>query len=166
MRNVVVKRQTFAGWSQALKSAWISVECLKGAWFLILPWKWWFFLEKCLKMTVLSLKNKTSRYFVLFCVALPQIIINYSYFNEKKKTQKMSKKAIFIYPFWLICDLTVNCMEIQDFVQLPCISLLWYTWNDHENVLENCENVLEKCLNFFWKPVLTMICLAMLCNPL
>ena len=71
-----------------------------------------------------------------------------------KKTQKMlKKKAIFIYPFWLICDLTVNCMEIQDFVQLPCISLLWYTWNDNENVLEKCENVLEKvlekCLNFF-----------------
>ena len=57
-----------------------------------------------------------------------------------------------MYPFWLICDLTVNYMEIQDFVELPCI-LLWYTWNDSENVLENCENVLEKvlqkCLNFF-----------------
>ena len=47
----------------------------------------------------------------------------------------------------------VNYMEIQDFVELPCISLLWYTWNDTENVLENCENVLEKVLekylNFF-----------------
>ena len=49
----------------------------------------------------------------------------------------------------------VNYMEIQDFVELPCISLLRYTWNDTENVLENCETilekVLEKCLNFFLK---------------
>ena len=70
-----------------------------------------------------------------------------------KKRQKMSKKAIFIFLFWLICDLMVNHMEIQDFVELPCISSLWYTWNDTENVLENCENVLEKvlekCLIFF-----------------
>ena len=53
----------------------------------------------------------------------------------------------------MICDLMVNYMEIQDFVELPCISLLRYTWNDTENVLENCvtilEKVLEKCLNFF-----------------
>ena len=51
------------------------------------------------------------------------------------------------------CDLMVNYMEIQDFVKLPYISLLWYTWNDMENVLENCETILEKvlenCLNFF-----------------
>ena len=39
--------------------------------------------------------------------------------------KKHSKKAIVTYLFWLICDLTVNCMEIQDFVQLPYISLLW-----------------------------------------
>ena len=67
----------------------------------------------------------------------------------------MSKKAISIYPFWVICDLMVNYMEIQDFVELPCISLLRYAWNDIENVIENCENVLEKvlekCLNFFLK---------------
>ena len=55
----------------------------------------------------------------------------------------------------------VNYMEIQDFVELPCISLLRYTWNDTENVLENYETmfekVFEKCLNFFfWKPVLTI----------
>ena len=60
---------------------------------------------------------------------------------------------ISIYLFWMICDLMVNYMEIQDFVELPCISLLRYTWNDTENVLENCETilekVLEKCLNFF-----------------
>ena len=72
----------------------------------------------------------------------------------------MSIKAISIYPFCVICDLMVKYIEIQDFVELPCISLLRYTWNDAENVLENCENVLEKvlekCLNFFWKPVLTM----------
>ena len=53
----------------------------------------------------------------------------------------------------MICDLMVNYMEIQDFVELSCISLLRYTWNDTENVLENCETilekVLEKCLNFF-----------------
>ena len=53
----------------------------------------------------------------------------------------------------MISDLMVNYMEIQDFVELPCISLLRYTWNDTENVLENCvtilEKVLEKCLNFF-----------------
>ena len=61
----------------------------------------------------------------------------------------MSKKAISIYLFWMICELVVNYMEIQDFVELPCISLPWYTWNDAENVLENCEIVLEKCLNFF-----------------
>ena len=42
----------------------------------------------------------------------------------KKIIQKMSKKAISIYPFWVICDLMVNYMEIQDFVELPCISLL------------------------------------------
>ena len=65
----------------------------------------------------------------------------------------MSKKQISIYPFRMICDLMVNYMEIQDFVKLPCISLLRYTWNDMENVLENCETilekVLEKCLNLF-----------------
>ena len=47
----------------------------------------------------------------------------------------------------------VNYMEIQDFVELPCISLLRYTWNDTENVLENYETmfekVFEKCFNFF-----------------
>ena len=46
----------------------------------------------------------------------------------------------------------VNYTEIQDFIKLPCISLLWYTWNDTENVLEIWKNVLEKvlekCLNF------------------
>ena len=70
----------------------------------------------------------------------------------KKKTlkKKVKKKAIFIYPLWLICDLTVNCKETQDFVQLPCISLLWHTWNDNENVLEMCENVFEKVLEKFW----------------
>ena len=65
----------------------------------------------------------------------------------------MSKKQFPSTPFWLIYDLMVNYMEIQDFVELPCISLLRYTWNDTENVLENCETilkkVLEKCLNFF-----------------
>ena len=40
----------------------------------------------------------------------------------------------------------VYYMEIQDFVELPCISLLRYTWNDMENVLENCETILEKVL--------------------
>ena len=40
----------------------------------------------------------------------------------------------------------VYYMEIQDFVELPCISLLRYTWNDTENVLENCETILEKVL--------------------
>ena len=49
--------------------------------------------------------------------------------------------------------LMVNYMEIQDFVELPCISLLPYTWNHTEHVIENyetiLEKVLEKCLNFF-----------------
>ena len=31
---------------------------LKSAWFFILPWKWHTFLEKCLKMTWMTLKNK------------------------------------------------------------------------------------------------------------
>ena len=53
---------------------WIShytgcVQALKSA--LILPWKWWFFPEKCLKMTISSLKKKTSKYFVIFYVSLP-----------------------------------------------------------------------------------------------
>ena len=65
----------------------------------------------------------------------------------------MSKKQFSSTPFWMIYDLMVNYMEIQDFVELPCISLFRYTWNDTENVLENCETilekVLEKCLNFF-----------------
>ena len=65
----------------------------------------------------------------------------------------MSKKQFPSTPFWMIYDLMVNYMEIQDFVELPCISLLRYTWNDTGNVLENCETilekVLEKCLNFF-----------------
>ena len=60
----------------------------------------------------------------------------------------------------MTCDLMVNNMEIQDFVELPCISLLRYTWNDMENVLESCETVLEKSWKvlefFFSKPVLTM----------
>ena len=61
----------------------------------------------------------------------------------------------------MICDLTVNYMEIQDFVNLPGISLMRLTWNDSENDLENCENILEnileKCLNFFsWKLVLAI----------
>ena len=46
----------------------------------------------------------------------------------------------------MICEFIVNYMEIQDLVELSCISLLWYTWNDTENVLENCEIVLEKVL--------------------
>ena len=79
----------------------------------------------------------------------------------KKQCQQ---KAISIYPFWVICDLMVNYIQIQDFVELPCISLLWHAWNDTENVLENCvnilEKVLEKCLNFFWKSVLTMFAVA------
>ena len=62
---------------------------------------------------------------------------------------------------WFVTCRMVNYMEIQDFVELPCISLLRYTWNDTENVLENCETifekVFEKCLTFFfWKPVLTI----------
>ena len=72
----------------------------------------------------------------------------------------LKKKAIFIHSFWLIFDLMVNYLEIKDFVkeikdfvELSCISSLWYTWKDVENVLENCKNVLEKvlenCLNFF-----------------
>ena len=101
-------------------------------------------------MTVLSLKNKTSRYFVLFYVSLPQIIIN-NLISMKNK--KCKKKSNFHLPVLTDLWLAVNCMEIQDFVQLPSISLLWYTWNDNENVLEKCENVLEKvlekCLNFF-----------------
>ena len=49
-------------------------------------------------------------------------------------------------------------MEIQDFVELLSISLLRYTWNDTESVLENCETILQKVLEFFfWKPVLTML---------
>ena len=54
---------------------------------------------------------------------------------------------------WFVTCRMVNYMEIQDFVELPCISLLRYTWNDTENVLENCETifekVFEKCLTFF-----------------
>ena len=76
--------------------------------------------------------------------------------------KKSTKKTISIYPFWVICDLMVNYIEIQDFAELPCISLLRYTWNDTENALENWENVLEKVLEkclifFFWKSVLTML---------
>ena len=67
--------------------------------------------------------------------------------------KKCQQKAISIYPFWVICDLMVNYIQIQDFVELPCISLLWHTWNNTENILENyeiiLEKVLEKCLNFF-----------------
>ena len=69
------------------------------------------------------------------------------------KNKKCKKKSNFHLPVLTDLWLAVNCMEIQDFVQLPSISLLWYTWNDNENVLEKCENVLEKvlekCLNFF-----------------
>ena len=65
----------------------------------------------------------------------------------------LKKQTISMYQFWVIGDLMVNYMEIQDFVGLSCISLLRYTCNEPENVLENCENVLEKvlekCLNFF-----------------
>ena len=101
-------------------------------------------------MTSLSLKNKTSRYFGFFLMFLT---FNYHKLNsfQEKKYKNMLK--ISIYLFWMNCDLMVNYMEIQDFVELPCISLLPYTWNDTENVLENCETilekVLEKCLNFF-----------------
>ena len=35
----------------------------------------------------------------------------------KKKRTNNVKKAIYIYLFWLICDLVVNYMEIQDFVE-------------------------------------------------
>ena len=81
---------------------------------------------------------------------------------KKKNIQRNIKRAISIYPFWVIGDLMVNYMEIQDFVELSCISLLRYTGNDTGNVLESWENVLEKflenCLNFFfWKSVLTII---------
>ena len=65
------------------------------------------------------------------------------------KKKKTCKKAILIYLSWVICNVMVNYLEIQDFVELSFISLLRYTWDDIENVLENCENVLENCLNFF-----------------
>ena len=75
---------------------------------------------------------------------------------------------ISIYLFWMNCDLMVNYMEIQDFVELPCISLLPYTWNDTENVLENCETilekVLEKCLNFFSENLYSPWLLLLLTN--
>ena len=79
------------------------------------------------------------------------------HFNEKNNA---SQKALSMYQFWVTGDLMVNYMEMQDFVELPCITSLRYTWNDTDNVLENCENVLEKSLKsawiFFWKHALTM----------
>ena len=69
--------------------------------------------------------------------------------NLCKKCQQKNP----IYQFWVICDLMVNHMEIQDFVTLSYNSLLRYTWNDTENFLEK---VFVKSLNFFWKSVLTM----------
>ena len=83
---------------------------------------------------------------------------NYYKLISIKKIKTCKKNRIFIYPFWIICDLMVNYMEIQDFVELLSISLLRYTWNDTESVLENCETILQKVLEFFfWKPVLTML---------
>ena len=84
----------------------------------------------------------------MFLCFFTSIVINWSHFNEKNK-EMLKKKAISMYQFCVIGDLMVNYMEIQKFVGLSCISwfsLLRYTWNDHENVCENCENVLEKVL--------------------
>ena len=58
---------------------------------------------------------------MLLCIELSEINL----ISMKKKHKKMSKSTISIYPFWVMCDLMVNYMEIQDFVELPCISLLW-----------------------------------------
>ena len=75
----------------------------------------------------------------------------------------MSKKAISIYPFWLICDLMVNYMEIQDFVELPCISLLRYTWNDyHWKVLEFFPYLMAFSPKALFSPFMLTMCLILM----
>ena len=69
-------------------------------------------------------------------------IINVTHAHDMNLSKNVNKNPI--YQFWVICDLMVNYMEIQDFVTLPYNALLRYTWNDTESVLENCENFLEK----------------------
>ena len=75
------------------------------------------FPGKVLENDIYPWKIKHLDKLLFFYVSLPQIIINQSYFNEKKTRTNNVKKAIYIYLFWLICDLVVNYMEIQDFVE-------------------------------------------------
>ena len=54
-----------------------STVILKSAWFFILPWKAAFFLEKCLKMTQVTLKNKKNLKY-LPCYFLPSVCFFFS----------------------------------------------------------------------------------------
>ena len=103
-----------------------------------------FFLEKCLKMTILSLQNEASIFFLCLVTFSYYKSISFQWKKNTKKSKKQKNKPIFIYPFWMICDLMVNYVEIQGFVKLPCFCFLQYIWNNTENVPENCKNVLEK----------------------
>ena len=65
--QLVILSSPGAQWEYSVSTHWKVLEFWWSAWkvlnfFLILPWILWIFLEKCLKISILSLKNTISRY--------------------------------------------------------------------------------------------------------
>ena len=61
----------------------------------------------------------------------------------KKKTKKKKQKniRISIYSFWVICDLMVNYMEIQDFVTLDFFTVIHL---DSVKIIDTLHTILSR----------------------
>ena len=145
-----------SGCIQTLKSAWISVECLKSsAWFLILPWKWWFFLEKCLKMTICPWNIKHPDILLFFMFLYLRIIINESHCNEKTMPTKGNFHLPILSDLWLDGKLHTNSRFCRVTLNFFIVTLLEWHWKCSWKLHKYPWKSPWKCLNFFleiWGP--------------
>ena len=86
------------------------------------------FPGKVLENDNLSLKNKTSRYFVVFYVSLPWIIINESHINEKTMPTKGNFHLPILSDLWLDGKLHTNSRFCRVTLYFFIVTRLEWHW--------------------------------------
>ena len=114
------------------------------------------FPGKVLENDNFILENKTSGYFVVFYDSWPWIIVNKSYFNEKKVNKKQFPST-FLSDLWLDGELHWNSRFYQVTLYFFTVIHLERHWKCPWNLKKCPWKSPWKVLEFFvWQPVLTM----------
>ena len=103
-----------------------------------------------------GLAKTLSRYFVVFYASWPWIIVNKSYFNEKKVNKKQFPST-FLSDLWLDGELHWNSRFYQVTLYFFTVIHLERHWKCPWNLKKCPWKSPWKVLEFFvWQPVLTM----------